>query len=310
MHPTIRTIANSIDLAKTRVRRAGHRITVFGGALQNPVLPPSQRSAFITALHLVRPRYAEWIITPENYKDWNHFGVYHDLLSFEEDLCALVDVIVIFLETAGAIAEFASFIKAPIALPKLVIGVTEGYDEDDSFINLGLVRHLRVQPRYKDTDPDPVFVVPEQIEIEDATFILEEVDRRLSLLSETEAFDLHNLRHQMLLVADFIELMQVARQNDISIFLEQLGIRLAPHRLTQFLFVLQRLEIVALLSASNDRFFRFSASNSHFIDYSYKEGSIPRERLKVRLYEKTQAEARRKHAYKKMTKLGGADNGT
>ncbi|MGN6578489.1 MAG: retron St85 family effector protein [Bordetella sp.] len=309
MHSTIKTVADSIDLTKTRVRRAGRRITVFGGALQNPDQPPSQRNAFITTLHLVHSRYTKRIITPENYKDWNHFGVYHDLLSFEEDLCALVDVIVIFLETEGAIAEFASFIKVPIALPKLVIGVTEGYEEDDSFINLGLVRYLRAQPKHRDTDPDPVFVVPPQIDVDDATFIWEEVDRRLGLLSETEAFDPRNLSHQMLLVADFIELMQVARQNDINIFLEQLGINIAAHRLTQFLFVLQRLEIIELLSASNDRFFRFCAGDNYFIDYAQKEAATPRERLKVRLYEKMQSEPRRKHAYKKMTKMGGADNG-
>lgn len=309
MHPTIKAIADTIDPTKTRVRRAGRRITVFGGALDNPNAAPSQRSAFITTLYVVRPNYSQWVITPENYKDWNHFGVYDDLLSFEEDLCALVDVIVIFLETAGAIAEFASFVKAPTALSKLVIAVTEGYHDDDSFINLGLVRHLRAQPKHKEADPDPVFIVPQQVDRDDATFILEEVDRRLGLLPETEALDLDNMRHQMLLIADFVELIQVARQNDINIFLDHLGIKLTAHRLNQLLFVLQRLEILALLPVSNDRFFRFCGSDGHFIDYAHTDGSAPRERLKTRLYEKTLLEARRKHAYKKLTKLAGANHG-
>ena len=282
---------------------------MFGGALKNPDAAPSQRGTFITTLHIDRPQYAEGLVTPEDYKDWNQFGVYNDLLSFEEDLCALVDVIVIFLETEGAIAEFASFIKTPAALPKLVIAVKEKYADDDSFINLGLVRHLLAQPKHKHTDPDPLFIVPEQLDRDDAAFILEEIDRRMRLLPATEALDISNMRHLMLLIADFIEMIQVARQNDIAIFLEQLGIEIAAHRLQQLLFVLQRLQIIALLPAANDRFFRFCASDAHFIDYGHKDGPSPRERLKVRLYEMTLAEARRKHAYKKLTKLAGANNG-
>ncbi|WP_155754696.1 retron St85 family effector protein [Burkholderia stagnalis] len=305
MQTTIADIAKSIDLAKTRIRKSDRRITVFGGPVTNSNGPPSQRSSFLTTLSIARPQYSEHVITPENYKDWNHFGIYNDLLQFEEDLCSLVDVIVIFLESEGAIAEFASFLKAPSALKKIIIGITEAYSEHDSFINLGLVRHLRSHIQPKDTDPDPVFTISEQIDPDESKFIAEEIDRRLSALRGNEAFDKSNMRHIMLLVADFIELIQVARKNDISTFLDNLEIELNAQRLQQMLFVLQRLEITALHKTSNDSFYKLRAKEERFIEYGFKNDSIPRERIKAKFFEKTSAEPRRRLAYKKLTKPAG-----
>ncbi|MFP3502857.1 retron St85 family effector protein [Burkholderia sp. SIMBA_062] len=306
---TIADIAKSIDLAKSRVRKADRRITVFGGPVNNPNGLPSQRSSFLTTLSLTRPQYAGHVITPENYKDWNHFGTYNDLLHFEEDLCALVDVIVIFLETEGAIAEFASFLKAPSALKKIIIGISETYSDHDSFINLGLVRHLRFHIQPKDTDPDPVFTISEQIDPDESKFIAEEIDRRLDLLRGNEAIDKNNMRHIMLLVADFIELIQVARKNDILTFLENLEIELSAQRLHQMLFVLQRLEITALHKASNDSFYKLQAKGENFIEYGFKKDPIPRERIKTKFFEKTSEEPRRKLAFKKLAKAIGVENG-
>ncbi|WP_124482304.1 retron St85 family effector protein [Burkholderia stagnalis] len=307
---TITDIAKSIDLAKTRIRKADKRITVFGGPMSNSDGPPSQRLSFLTTLSLVRSTHTKHVITPENYKDWNHFGIYNDLLQFEEDLCTLVDVIVIFLETEGAIAEFASFLKAPSALKKIIIGITEAYSDHDSFINLGLVRHLRAHVQPNDTDPDPVFTISKQIDPEDSKFISEEIDRRLDLLRGNEAFDKNNVRHIMLLVADFIELIQVARKNDILTFFEHLEIGVNSQRLQQMLFVLQRLEIIALHKASNDSFYRLYAKEEKFIDYGFKKDSIPRERIKAKFFEKTFAEPRRKLAFKKLSMAAGVENGT
>ncbi|MHB8565222.1 MAG: retron St85 family effector protein, partial [Acidiferrobacteraceae bacterium] len=45
----------------------------------------------------------------EHYKDWAHDSIYRDLVSFEKHLAELSSVIVLVLESPGALAELGLF---------------------------------------------------------------------------------------------------------------------------------------------------------------------------------------------------------
>jgi hypothetical protein len=295
---TITTIAESIDIAKTRVLRCGHRITVFGGDISNADGHPlSQRGSFLALVSLNHGRYNESIVTPEEYAEWNQFGVYDDLLTFEEDLCALVDIIVIFLEQPGAIAEFAAFLKNEITASKLIVAVQDEYWEEPSFIMYGLVRHLRVK------NANSAFSMPARLNREDVRHLVDEISARISALPKKEALDLDNPRHILLLIADFVELIQIARVSDINAFLTRLTIPLSARRLHQLIFVLERLELVKTQQAGNDTFVTFVRTGEHYVEYGHKGESAPRARLKTLLFEKTREDRRRSYAYKRLRPL-------
>jgi hypothetical protein len=269
---------------------------VFGGDTTNGAdgSPLSQRGSFLTLVSLNHSTYSSSLVTPEEYTEWNQFGVYDDLLTFEEDLCALVDVIVIFLERPGAIAEFAAFLKNDATVSKLIVAVLDEHWDDPSFIMHGLVRNLLVK------NDKAAFSMPARLNHEDVRHIIDEISSRIGALPKTEALDLSNLRHVLLLIADFIELIQVARVSDIQTFLTHIGISLSGRRLHQLIFVLERLEIVKTRQAGNDPFITFERLGEHYIDYGQKGESAPRARLKSRLFEKTQEDRRRSYAYKRL----------
>ncbi|MGO3124647.1 MAG: retron St85 family effector protein [Advenella sp.] len=295
MQKTITKITQYIDVAKSRVTRPWHRITVFGGDMGSRPEGGSlsQRGDFINYVAIYHPKYNPTLITPETYKDWNHYDVYQDLLSFEEDLCAFVDVIIIFLEGVGAVGEFGAFLKTHDTSKKLIIVIHEDYWEENSFIRLGLV--LNLENRYKNA----TFSVPGTLGKEDVFQIIEEVELRLSKQPKTEALDLANTRHILLTIADFVELIQVARLTDISNFLEALGATLSLKRLHQLMFVLERLEVLKFRRSGNESFYTFLHTGESYVEYSLIDKRLERARIKSQLFEQTVADRRRKAAYER-----------
>ena len=136
----IEEFSRSIDLQKSKVKKGTLKLTVFGGPNHDHNgTPKSQRSIFLLrSTHL-----ADAFVVPEDFKNWNHFGVYDDLLTFEEDICSASDSVLIFLESAGSIAEFGFLIKHPQIAQKLHVVIQNSFYQEDSFIRLGLLNHLK-----------------------------------------------------------------------------------------------------------------------------------------------------------------------
>src|SRR5688572_25745964 len=57
----------------------------------------------------------------EHYKDWAHDSVYHDLVLFERHLAELSSVIVLMVESPGAIAELGLFSAVDEVRDKLLV---------------------------------------------------------------------------------------------------------------------------------------------------------------------------------------------
>lgn len=49
------------------------------------------------------------LVLVEEFKDWLHDSIYPDLLTFESDLAETASLVVISLESPGALAELGSF---------------------------------------------------------------------------------------------------------------------------------------------------------------------------------------------------------
>jgi hypothetical protein len=79
-------------------------------------------------------------VTPEEFKIFAPDGNYQDWLSFESEFAQIVDLIVLFSESYGSVAELGAFAMVPeIAL---LVVMDDKYYGDPSFIKLGPVRRL------------------------------------------------------------------------------------------------------------------------------------------------------------------------
>ncbi|MYN04246.1 hypothetical protein GTP41_19320 [Pseudoduganella sp. DS3] len=287
----ITSLASAIDLQKSKVKVGPQRVTVFGGpALDDENKPTSQRAIFL----LSPGALADHLVVPEDFKNWNHFGTYDNLLNFEEDVCALVDTVLVFLESAGSIAEFAAFIKNKDIAPKLFVVANSEHDQD-SFIRLGLIKYLTSEYSNRIN-----FITSRasSLEIEEIQFILAEINKRFQNTPRAPAFTRTNTRHMMYLIVDFIDLIQVARISDIQLFLKELGFLVSKRRTEQLILALKNVRLINEDRVLSERCFFLDDATS-LIDYSFHVGATAK-RLswKARLFEKTMDDKWRAFAFR------------
>ena len=70
---------------------------------------------------------------------------YPDLLSFETDLAQICELIILFSESQGSIAELGAFAMSKELASKMMVVVRDYFLKDDSFIKLGPLRHLQLK---------------------------------------------------------------------------------------------------------------------------------------------------------------------
>jgi hypothetical protein len=68
---------------------------------------------------------------------------YRDLLKFEIDFAQVCELILLFSESQGSIAELGAFSMMPELASKMLVVVRYYYYRDDSFIKLGPLQHLK-----------------------------------------------------------------------------------------------------------------------------------------------------------------------
>lgn len=293
MEKIIREFASSIDLGKSKVKQGPSRVTVFGGKTENSDGGPlSQRGTFL----LMPGGLADNLVVPEHFKNWNHFGTYNDLLSFEEDVCSLVDTVLVFLESAGSIAEFAAFIKHKEISSKLLV-IFNGKEDDDSFIRLGLIRYL--EQKY----PKSITVVTsknESLSKDEANFIIEEISNRITTASKIASFSHANTRHWLYLIVDFIDLIQVARISDIQNFLSEIGFFGKKNRIEQLLLALKNVGLVRESRILSERCFNLDSAINLF-EYSFIPGATAkRVSWKAKFFMETNGDKWRSYAYRQL----------
>ncbi|MEW6022163.1 MAG: retron St85 family effector protein [Pseudomonadota bacterium] len=293
MEKVIKEFAEALDLARSKVKQGPSRVSVFGGKTESvDGKRLSQRGTFLLAPGTL----VDYLVVPEHFKNWNHFGTYNDLLSFEEDVCSLVDTVLVFLESAGAIAEFAAFIKHKEIAAKLLI-VFNGKEDTDSFIRLGLIRYLEQK------FPNSITVITskdETLSRDEANFIIEEISGRLASTPKIATFSQFNTRHWLYLIVDFIDLMQVARISDIQIFLATAGFIGKKKRIEQLLLALKNVGLVRESPVLSERCFSLE-STVNLVDYAFTPGSTSkRVSWKAKFFMEMSDDRWRNYAYKQL----------
>lgn len=293
MLKAIEEFSQAIDLQRSKVKKGSLKITVFGGpTTDSNNQPTSQRGIFL----LRSSNLADAFVVPEDFKNWNHFGVYDDLLSFEEDVCSLTDSVLIFLESAGAIAELGTLIKHRDIAPKLLVVIQNEHHQESSFITLGLLNHLK--EKYRD-DKQIVVSQHNKLELEECRYIGDSIKTRFNTLNKTELFRTSNVRHVLYLIVDFIELLQVAEFKDIKAFLEHLKLQYTKKkRLEQLLLTLKNIGLIREQTILGSRCFFICETENPNIEYAFKGTPSKRITWKTILFTKAQEQEWRRLAFK------------
>ena len=255
--------------------------------------PPSVREALCRELAKDRDLESR-IRLAENYKEWSFDGHYKDLLTFEDHIAQLSAVIVLILESPGSLTELGLFAALETIRKKLLVFISNHHYEQPSFIRLGPVKYLEDNENKAACFPW-VKIGPSGRESFDAKKLeeiqpelFEAVKERLPLANTDTPFDKNLWLHRALLVCELIWLMSALTITELVSFLGSLGIEVAQSDLKQTLFILEKMELVAVEARSTQRFY-VSKINKSFIKWSPLGGVFDPSRYQlevVRYYER------------------------
>lgn len=143
MKKLISGFLDSLNLAKTKIHKFPSKIFLCGGPNSCP-----EDGCWASARHFVtdylqrqRPDLADEIVLAEIHADWRSGTHYKTLMDVELDIASLAKIIVIFLESPGAIAELGAFAMIREFREKIHIFIQRDHFDKRSFINDGLIAY-------------------------------------------------------------------------------------------------------------------------------------------------------------------------
>jgi hypothetical protein len=240
--------------------------------------PGSVRDAVFRAFSIKHTALSRRIFLAEDFKDWMHDSVYRELFTFEQDLASLSSAIVLFVESAGSIAELGAFSQLDGVKQKLLIFLQTKHYQQDSFITLGPIKYLEASFAGS-VRPYPWQTVNtsfgKTIDVDSLSGSLDEIcDAIAGVLNEVRMqrrFSASGTRDQMLLIRDVIAQLIGLKLHEIKDCLLEFGIDVDVARLKQYLFVLKTLKLIELVPRGKDRYY-VATDTRRFIRYGTKGG--------------------------------------
>ena len=245
-----------ISLEKSRVDLSSPIVFLCGGLVDIKLTQtPSIRDAFLRYISGIDCNLIDQITLAEEFKDWIHDSVYKDLLDFENDIAHISSLIVIILESPGALAELGLFVRNNVLNKKLVVFVNDEHYGSNSFISLGPLRYLEA---IKDKT---VCAYPWDLENIDNSLIDSLPEMREDLLSvmkgmdNSEAFDIGNDGHISFVLYEFIRIFRALKISEIEAYAREIGIDLKRDKVKRLLFLLTKFELISLGTRGHDKYY-------------------------------------------------------
>jgi hypothetical protein len=136
-------LLSNIDIAGSRIQFANTPIVLLCGGVV-PIKEHAEDddppiSSLRDAVSRADKNYE--MFRPEEITSWQSDAVFKNLMNFEADLASICSLVVIILESAGSLVELGAFSQLP-DFSKKIIAVHSSHFRKDSFINLGIFRHI------------------------------------------------------------------------------------------------------------------------------------------------------------------------
>ena len=313
MDPRQRILAD-VDLEQSKVHFSKNPIVLLCGGFVPEKDHPDADDPPVRSLRDAVKRKAlqmaasPHIFRPEEIKSWHEDGIFRNLMDFEADLGSVCSLVAIAVESEGAIAELGAFSQLPDFNKKLIVFVPKEYAGANSFINLGILRHIKANhgsgvkvypwsPKFPGDIPDDV-----------VTDVLEDIASEILGLQKTQSFNVNNNIHLIVLIYELLKLFVALKEKELIDSIKALGRDVQREDLRRKLFLLQEFGLVRKIEYSDSIFYACDDNTFHSLRLVLKSGAtVDPLRLRVECveyYKVTVAERNRNRAIDG-AKLGG-----
>lgn len=313
MDPRQRILAD-VDLEQSKVHFSKNPIVLLCGGFvpekehadaEDPPIRSLRDAVKRKALQMAASPH---IFRPEEIKSWHEDGVFRNLMDFEADLGSVCSLVVIAVESEGAIAELGAFSQLPDFNKKLIVFVPEEYAGASSFINLGILRHIKEKhgTGVKVYPWSPRF--PGDISEDIVVDVIEDIASEILALQKTQSFNVNNNIHLIVLIYELLKLFVALKEKELIDSIKALGREVHRDDLRRKLFLLQEFRLVRKIEYSDSTFYACDDDTFHSLRLVLKSGiAVDPLRLRVECvdyYKVTGAERNRNRAIDR-AKLGG-----
>lgn len=288
MEESIIEFCKSVDIDHCRVSNTPHLIFLCGGVTKrfesSPLL--SARHFFY---HFVKKNAADIlprIRLAEEINEWFDEDTFADLLELEAHLADSSDLIVLFVESPGSIAELGAFASNELLRSRTLAIMNSKYDDSRSFISDGPVRRIKRLNQdfiqyYEWNDREVDDASNNDIFDEMSKELIEYVRERTTATPKERLLDRNSHGHGMFLIADLIDILGITTATEILDCLNLWGYSSDAKQLKKYLFLLQHLKLVKRKLHSNQTYF-LSGIESPLIRYDFYPNAKIRDRERIK----------------------------
>ncbi len=242
---------SQISLDRSRVLLEPQLVFLCGGEVN--VCDPNNVSVRNMFMRAVSSKDDPTYILAESFNDWK--DGYSDLSEFENDIAHLSSIVVLILESAGAIAELGYFYAHENIRGKLIIIVHDSYYDDDSFIKHGFLLPMQEldEAMVLSYPIDPANI--EKISGDDVNDIVSAIDDRCIKSPKSEQFVLENPGHQAFLIFEILDNFLALTLLEIEEYLNTMGLGLSRKKIKSRLFILKKFQLISERRRSSQTFY-------------------------------------------------------
>lgn len=275
MDPRQKILAD-IDITESKVLFSKTRIVLLcGGHVPEKEHAEAADPEIASLRHAITREYPPYeIFRPEEITSWQSDGVFKNLMDFESDLASICSLVVIILESAGAIAELGAFSQLPDLNKKLIVVVADKFADQQSFINLGILRfihrdHERGVKRYPwDVEK------PSEISTQIVRDVIDDVHKEVIALKNTQAFSISSDVHLVILICELVKIFVALKESELVEAIANFGRVIPRDVMRRKLFLLEHFRIIKVIKYSDSTFFASNDDSFHKVKFALKVDGV------------------------------------
>jgi hypothetical protein len=270
------TFLQRINIQETRIEfDESHVVLLCGGRVPIKEHPEAAEPPIASLRHaLIRQTQSIEFFLPEEIDDWLHDGLFKDLMSFESELAAICSIVVIVLESAGAIAELGAFSQLKELSEKLIAIKSRDFDaahNNKSFINLGLLRFLDGAKGNSVRSYPWDIRRPEHAEDIVVADVLADIGEEVSRLPKSALLNPQLAAHVAVIIYQLVFTFAALGEKEIQDYLLIFGVTTTRSDIRRKLFLLERFQILRREKYSDAEFFVLGRYGFHKLRLASKD---------------------------------------
>ncbi|SOB94431.1 retron St85 family effector protein [Thalassospira xiamenensis] len=260
-------LIKSIDVSRSRVLLEPHILFICGGPVDiSKTCNHSVRNMFMNQSAKFGEK-ADGIVLAEKFKDWQ--SGYQSLSDFENDIAALSSLVVIFLESEGALAEFGLFFANSQIRKKLVVILHEEFHLSESFIKLGLISPMeqdnQESVRVYEIDHRKI----EEVSKEEVQDIILDLMGYCDDINKTESMRFENRGHSFFAIFQIIDMFLALTKSEIIKFTKDIGFDFTQKEIDSALYILKNFNLINSTKKSSQYFYFANPDQPARVDWQF-----------------------------------------